>query len=79
MVVKSSTFPSYNGMVKGEYYIRGIFGKIPGSEALVEIETRKQVVGRIESQSSEAGVDSRLIVKLDAIVSVLPVDRSNTS
>ncbi|KAJ6498270.1 hypothetical protein DFH09DRAFT_1204297 [Mycena vulgaris] len=68
-----------NGVVKGEYYIRGIFGKIPGSEAVVEIETRKQVVARIESQSSEAGVDSRLILKLDAIVSVLPVDRNNTS
>ncbi|KAJ7212533.1 hypothetical protein GGX14DRAFT_519418 [Mycena pura] len=68
-----------SGVVKGEYYIRGVFGKVPGSEAVVEFETHKQVVGRIELQSPEAGVDSRRIVKLDAIVSVLPVDRSNTS
>ncbi|KAJ7463510.1 hypothetical protein B0H11DRAFT_1642410, partial [Mycena galericulata] len=53
-----------NGVVKGEYFIRGIFGKIPGVEGLVEIEARKQVVGRIESQSSDAGVDSRIIVTL---------------
>ncbi|KAJ6559747.1 hypothetical protein B0H19DRAFT_1375768 [Mycena capillaripes] len=68
-----------NGVVKGEYYIRGTFGKMPGTETVVEIETCKKVVGRIESQSSEAGVDSRRIVKLDAIVSVEPVDRSKTS
>ncbi|KAF8211715.1 hypothetical protein K438DRAFT_1710154 [Mycena galopus ATCC 62051] len=67
------------GVVKGEYYIRGIFAKVPGSEALMEIEARKQVLGRIESQSSEAGVDSRRIVTLDATVSVLPVDRGNAS
>ncbi|KAJ7631866.1 hypothetical protein DFH06DRAFT_917404, partial [Mycena polygramma] len=53
-----------NGVVKGEYFIRGIFGIIPGTDALVEIETRKQVVGRIESQSLEDGVDSRIIVQL---------------
>ncbi|KAJ7784933.1 hypothetical protein DFH07DRAFT_872876 [Mycena maculata] len=68
-----------NGVVKGEYFIRGIFGIIPGSDAPVEIEARKEVVGRIESQSEEAGVDSRIIVKLDAIVSILPVDRSKAS
>lgn len=64
----------------------------------MEIEARKQVVGRsvvrldssqlqtniiqiirIESQSSEAGVDSRHIVKLEAIVNILPVDRSGVS
>ncbi|KAJ7229755.1 hypothetical protein B0H12DRAFT_222306 [Mycena haematopus] len=66
------------GVVKAEYYIRGIFAAVPGSDALVEIEARKQVLGRIESQSSEAGVDSRHIVTLDATVSILPVDRGNT-
>ncbi|KAJ7757660.1 hypothetical protein B0H16DRAFT_1537391 [Mycena metata] len=66
-----------NGVVKGEYFIRDIFGKIPGTDQLIEIETRKQVVGRIESQTSEAGIDSRRIVRLDATVSVEPVNRSN--
>ncbi|KAK6981126.1 ribonuclease H-like domain-containing protein [Favolaschia claudopus] len=36
-----------NGVVKGEYYIRGICGRIPGSDGrLLEIECRKEVVGR---------------------------------
>ncbi|KAK6978220.1 hypothetical protein R3P38DRAFT_2580273 [Favolaschia claudopus] len=64
-----------NGVVKGEYYIRGICGRIPGSDGrLLEIECRKAVVGRIESQSSDLGIDSRRIVTLDATVSITPVD-----
>ncbi|KAF7343777.1 hypothetical protein MSAN_01958700 [Mycena sanguinolenta] len=62
-----------SGVVKGEYFIRGIFAKVPGAEGLVEIEARKRVNGRIESQSSDAGVDSRRIVTLDATVNILPV------
>ncbi|KAJ7628806.1 hypothetical protein FB45DRAFT_1028872 [Roridomyces roridus] len=65
-----------NGLVKGEYFIRGIFTRIPGSNELAEIEARKEVVGRIESQSDEDGLDSRIIVRLDATVALLPVERT---
>ncbi|KAJ6532009.1 hypothetical protein B0H19DRAFT_464621 [Mycena capillaripes] len=56
-----------NGSLVGEYCIRGIWRSSPGSEELREFERHKKVAVRIESQSPQAGVDSRLIVKLDFV------------
>ncbi|KAJ7157280.1 hypothetical protein C8R46DRAFT_423011 [Mycena filopes] len=67
-----------SGVVKAEYFIRDVFGIIPGTDQLVQIETRKQVTGRIESQTSEEGVDSRRIVSLEARVHLEPVHRPET-
>ncbi|CAK5276003.1 unnamed protein product [Mycena citricolor] len=61
------------GIVRGEYYIRGTFGVIPGTTELVELEVRKRVVARIDSLSKDPVIDSRRIVELDAIVNLLPV------
>ncbi|KAJ7928832.1 hypothetical protein B0H13DRAFT_966066 [Mycena leptocephala] len=64
-----------NGLLVGEYCIRGIWRSSPDSEQLSEFERHKKVIVRIESQSPQAGVDSRLIVKLDIVASDIPVDR----
>ncbi|KAF7336784.1 hypothetical protein MVEN_02113800 [Mycena venus] len=61
-----------NGLLVGEYRIRGIWKSNPGSGQLSEYERHKKVVVRIESQSPQAGVDSRLIVKLDIVASDIP-------
>ncbi|KAF8206200.1 hypothetical protein K438DRAFT_1931467 [Mycena galopus ATCC 62051] len=63
-----------NGLLVGEYRIRGIWKRIPGSDQLSEFERQKKVVVRIQSQSAQAGEDSRLIVKLDIVASDIQVD-----
>ncbi|KAJ6513021.1 hypothetical protein C8R45DRAFT_332259 [Mycena sanguinolenta] len=64
-----------NGLLVGEYRIRGIWRSVtPGSESISEFERHKKVVVRIQSQSHQAGVDSRRIVKLDIVASDIQVD-----
>ncbi|KAJ7158554.1 hypothetical protein C8R46DRAFT_394475 [Mycena filopes] len=67
-----------NGSLVGEYVIRGIWRSVPGSEQRYQFERHKKVSVRIESQSPDTGVDSRLIVKLDIVASDLPVENTRT-
>ncbi|KAJ7707488.1 hypothetical protein B0H17DRAFT_972131 [Mycena rosella] len=72
-----------NGSLVGEYIIRGIWKNVPDSDSddlrLCEFERHKKVDVRIESQSSEPGLDSRLIVRLGIVASdILVVDRSKS-
>ncbi|KAJ7126803.1 hypothetical protein C8R44DRAFT_701604 [Mycena epipterygia] len=62
-----------DGSLVGEYTIRGIWKSIPGSEYLCEFERHKKVDVRIESQSSNLRLDSRIIVRLDIVASDIPV------
>ncbi|KAJ7679005.1 hypothetical protein DFH06DRAFT_1165436 [Mycena polygramma] len=64
-----------NGLLVGEYCIRGIWRRNAGSGQLCEFERHKKVVVRIESRPSQAGVDTRLIVRLDIVASDTPVNR----
>ncbi|KAF7374704.1 hypothetical protein MSAN_00355500 [Mycena sanguinolenta] len=64
-----------NGLLVGEYRIRGIWRSVtPSSDSMTEFERHKKVVVRIQSQSHQAGVDSRRIVKLDIVASDVQVD-----
>ncbi|KAJ7261776.1 hypothetical protein B0H12DRAFT_1069387 [Mycena haematopus] len=64
-----------NGLLVGEYRIRGIWRSVtPGSDSVSEFERHKKVVVSIQSQSCQAGVDSRRIVKLDIVASDIQVD-----
>ncbi|KAJ7031337.1 hypothetical protein C8F04DRAFT_701969 [Mycena alexandri] len=69
-----------NGSLVGEYCIRGIWRSVAdsGPEQRCEFERRKKVVVRIESQSPDAAVDSRLIVKLDILASDVPAEKTRT-
>ncbi|KAJ7859150.1 hypothetical protein B0H14DRAFT_3446786 [Mycena olivaceomarginata] len=50
----------------------------PGSDQLFEFERRKKVVVRIQSQSAQPELDSRLIMKLDIVASDVQVQSSAT-
>ncbi|KAJ6531974.1 hypothetical protein B0H19DRAFT_463242 [Mycena capillaripes] len=56
-----------SGSLVGEYFLRGIWRSSPGSDQLREFERLKKVTVRIESQSPQAGVDSRFIVGLHIV------------
>ncbi|KAJ7476066.1 hypothetical protein FB451DRAFT_1132795 [Mycena latifolia] len=66
-----------NGSLTGEYIIRGVWKRAPGSDELKlrEYERHKKVDVRIESQAAELARDSRLIVRLAIVASDVPVDR----
>ncbi|KAJ7364262.1 hypothetical protein DFH08DRAFT_766044 [Mycena albidolilacea] len=68
-----------NGVLVGEYRIRGIWRSNPGSEQLFEFERRKKVVVRIQSQSAQPELDSRLIMKLDIVASDVQVQSTTAT
>ncbi|KAJ6624033.1 hypothetical protein B0H10DRAFT_1785408 [Mycena sp. CBHHK59/15] len=63
-----------DGSLVGAYTIRGIRKPIPGSNRMCNFERRKKVSARIESQSPEPGVDTRMIVSLNLVASDVLVD-----
>ncbi|KAJ7761974.1 hypothetical protein DFH07DRAFT_415119 [Mycena maculata] len=64
------------GSLVGEYIIRGIWKRVPGADTLCEFERHKKVLVRIESQSSDPAVDSRIVVQLDIVASDVGVSRT---
>ncbi|KAJ7082238.1 hypothetical protein B0H15DRAFT_912490 [Mycena belliarum] len=64
-----------DGQLIGAYIIRGIWKRDQGSELLGEYERHKTVDVRIESQSSQLSLDSRLIVRLGVVAIDVPVDQ----